>query len=77
MSRLPRITAKDLTRAVEKLGFVYARQKGSHAVFKHQDGRRTTISIHPGKIIGPGLLRKIIDKDLEISKEGFVKVLRK
>jgi predicted RNA binding protein YcfA (HicA-like mRNA interferase family) len=31
--------AKELMRAAEKIGFVRARQKGSHARWQHPDGR--------------------------------------
>lgn len=76
MTRLPRITSRELVKVVQKFGFVLSRQKGSHAVFKHSDGRRTTIPIHSKQIIGPGLLNKIIEKDLGINVEEFVKKLK-
>jgi predicted RNA binding protein YcfA (HicA-like mRNA interferase family) len=34
---------KDLERVAKKLGFQKTRQKGSHARWKHPDGRATTI----------------------------------
>jgi predicted RNA binding protein YcfA (HicA-like mRNA interferase family) len=42
-------------------------------VYTHKDGRRTTIPHHSGEEIGPGLLNKIIKKDLGISREEFLK----
>lgn len=33
MSKLPVVPARDVIRIAEKLGFVFGRQKGSHAVF--------------------------------------------
>lgn len=42
-------------------------------VYKHQDGRKTTIPYHAGEEIGPGLLNKIIKKDLKITREEFIK----
>ena len=44
---------------------------GKHMVFEHPDGRTTVIPNHPGEEIGPGLLNKIILKDLQISREEF------
>ena len=38
--------AKEIERVARKLGFEKARQKGSHARWKHPDGRATTIPIH-------------------------------
>jgi predicted RNA binding protein YcfA (HicA-like mRNA interferase family) len=43
------------------MGFRLLRKsKGSHWQYEHPDGRRTTIPVHKGQDIGPGLLRKIM-----------------
>jgi len=42
-------------------------------IYKHPDGRRTTIPHHSGEEIGPGLLNKIIKKDLMITRKEFFK----
>jgi len=76
MSKLPQVKARDLVKVVTKLGFKFRDQSGSHAVYAHSDGRRTTIPIHPADIIGIGLLTKIIKKDLEITKNDFIKLLK-
>jgi predicted RNA binding protein YcfA (HicA-like mRNA interferase family) len=52
MPKLPVLKAKELTRVLIKLGFYKYHQVGSHAQFKHPDGRRVTVPIHPGKIWG-------------------------
>lgn len=44
-------------------------------VYKHQDGRRATIPYHSSEDIGPGLLTKIIKKDLQITREEFIALL--
>ena len=44
-------------------------------VYKHPDGRKTVIPHHAGEEIGPGLLSKIIKKDLGITREEFLKKL--
>lgn len=36
MPRLPRVTAIETIRALERLGFVQSRQKGSHIILKKQ-----------------------------------------
>jgi predicted RNA binding protein YcfA (HicA-like mRNA interferase family) len=51
--------AKDLQKAAGKLGFRVVRQKGSHARWKHPDGRATTIPIHGNSEIGGWLLYAI------------------
>ena len=60
MSRLPRLTGKEITRTLTKAGFEVARIKGSHHFLLHPDGRATVVPVHPGEIIGPGLLTKIL-----------------
>ncbi len=72
MAKLPRLTGKELALIVEKFGFIYSHTTGSHMVYKHTDGRRTTIPHHAGEEIGPGLLNKIIKRDLGISREEFL-----
>ncbi len=67
--------AKELERVAEKLGFVKARQKGSHARWKHSDGRATTIPIHGNAEIGGGLFKSIL-KQLGISENEFRKLKR-
>jgi len=76
MSKLPQVKAKDLVKVVGKLGFAFRDQSGSHAVYVHHDGRKTTISIHPTQTLGVGLLTKIIKKDLQISKKEFIRLLK-
>ncbi|MCK5061575.1 type II toxin-antitoxin system HicA family toxin [Candidatus Parcubacteria bacterium] len=75
MPKLPVIRARELIRALKKLGFFEYHQVGSHAQFKHEDGRRITIPVHQGKDINRGTLRGIIS-DLNISVDEFIKVLK-
>jgi len=58
---------------VERFGFSFDHQTGSHLIYKHSDGRIIVIPHHAGEEIGPGLLNKIIKKDLKISREEFMK----
>jgi len=60
------VKPRELIKALERMGFVLLRKsKGSHVQFQHADGRRTTVPVHRGTDIGPGLLRKIL-RDIEI-----------
>lgn len=47
MSKLPELKPVKLTRALERLGFEKVRQSGGHAIYKHGDGRWTTVPIQP------------------------------
>ena len=65
-SKLPILKPRELIRSLERMGFRLLRKsKGSHQQFQHPDGRRTTVPVHKGVDIGPGLLRKIL-RDIEI-----------
>ena len=75
MPKLPVLKAKELIRVLTQLGFCKHHQVGSHAQFKHSDGRRITVPIHSGKDIGRKTLKGILD-DIDLSVEEFIKILR-
>ena len=52
--------AREVVRFLESLGFVQARQKGSHRFFRHPDGRTATVPDHKGEDLGRGILAKIL-----------------
>ena len=70
MSRLVLITAAELERLIFSLGFVKIRQKGSHAFYRHSDGRTTTIPFHSGKDLPRPLLRNIL-REINISVDEY------
>ena len=72
--KLPLLTAKELIKIINKLGYQVIRQKGSHVYLKHQDGRCIVVPLHAGKEIGRGLLKRILN-ETEISREEFLKNL--
>lgn len=67
--RLPRVTAAEVIRALERGGFLLARQSGSHRIYKNPEGKRVTVAYHAGKIFHPKVLRSILqDADWAIEK---------
>ena len=65
MPRRKRLTGKELIRALKNAGFEVVRVQGSHHRLRHADGRVTTVPVHAGETIGPGLLSQILrDCDL-------------
>ena len=70
MPRRPRLTGKQLIGVLAHHGFVTIRVRGSHHVMKHLDGRQTVVPVHAGEVIGPGLLRKIMNQ-AELSDEDL------
>lgn len=75
MAKIPLIKAREVVKVLEKLGFEFKRQRGSHMFFEHPDGRTTIIPNHPTDVVDRHLLNKIIKKDLGISREEFLKYL--
>jgi len=56
--KLPTATAKDLVRLAERLGFVFRRQRGSHAIYVRQsDQARVVIPMHRGELKRAALSR--------------------
>ncbi len=45
------MTPRELRRLLEQNGFVFTRQSGSHAIYKHpQSKRRVVVPVHSGDI---------------------------
>jgi predicted RNA binding protein YcfA (HicA-like mRNA interferase family) len=74
MTRLPPLKAREVIKGIQALGFERIRQKGSHAIFHHEDCRRAPIPIHPVKTISPYLLSDIL-KHLEIEDDEFLRAI--
>jgi predicted RNA binding protein YcfA (HicA-like mRNA interferase family) len=74
MIRLPELKVREVVRGLQILGFEKVRQRGSHAIFHHNDCKRAPLPVHPSKNISPYLLSDIL-KQLEISEEDFLKAI--
>jgi predicted RNA binding protein YcfA (HicA-like mRNA interferase family) len=71
MSRLPVVSGEKAVKCFEKLGYVVVRQKGSHIRMWHKSDRsKKPLTIPKNKVLGKGLLRKLL-RDAEISIEEF------
>lgn len=73
--KLPRITAADAIRTLEKAGFSFSRQSGSHKIYKNKEGKRTTVPYHSGKILHPKTLKSIL-RDADLTIEEFSNLLK-
>ena len=71
MPRPPVLKPREVCRILDSLGFVLARQRGSHMQYRHPDGRCTTVPNHPGRDVSPVILRQII-KDIRSTLEDFL-----
>lgn len=70
MTRLPRVSSKDVIGALKKLGFRIIRTRGSHYIMEHADHRLTVVPYHGNETIGPGVLSHILVQ-AEISADEF------
>ena len=73
--KLPRITAAETIRVLEKAGFFFSRQSGRHKIYKNKEGKRTTVPYHSGKILHPKTLKSIL-RDANLTIEEFNNLLK-
>lgn len=71
MPKVPSIRAREVVRIATSVGFMFDRQRGSHAVYyRASDHRRIVIPMHGTKDLKPGTLRGII-ADMGLTIEEF------
>lgn len=75
MTKLPRVSGRDVIKALSKIGFVFARQKGSHVVMIKQTSEGKIALVVPlHKEIDKGTLLEII-KQAKLTREVFLDLL--
>jgi predicted RNA binding protein YcfA (HicA-like mRNA interferase family) len=71
---LPVISAQEAVSALERAGFVYVSQRGSHRKYRHpQTGRRCVVPMH--RTLATGTLASVL-RQAGLSTEEFVAHLR-
>lgn len=73
MSRLPRISGRECVKALEKVGFYFLRQKGSH-ISLYRDKPFAQVVVPDHQEIAKGTLRAII-RDAGLSVDEFIELL--
>ncbi len=76
MSKLILINAKKMEKILFTIGFNKDRQKGSHVLYKHKNGRTTTVPFHSSKDLARPLIRKIIN-DIGITIDDYNELVKK
>ena len=74
MPKAPRVTAREVIRVIERIGFIQVRASGSHLIFRNEAGRRTTVPFHATEILHPKTLASIL-RDVGLTIEEFQKKL--
>ena len=59
MPDLPVVSGRDARRALERLGWVFRRQRGSHMILT-RPGSIVSLSIPDHRELAPGTLRKLL-----------------
>ncbi len=72
MTKLPIVSAKEVLRALSKIGYYVHDQKGSHIHLRHSTKLPLTIPNHPQ--IARGTLRAII-REAELTVDEFLALL--
>jgi predicted RNA binding protein YcfA (HicA-like mRNA interferase family) len=76
MPNLPHLSGKEIVRALERLGFAQARQRGSHVVMKKSTPEGSVGCVVPmHDEVAVGTLRSIL-KQAKVSADEFVKVVK-
>ena len=75
MAKLPRLSGKEVLKALKKAGFEEARQRGSHVIMTKQSSQGKLPLVAPmHKEIDKGTLLEII-RQSKMSKDEFLELL--
>ena len=76
MPKLPVVSGEEAVRALQRGGFVFEHQSGSHVSLRHPGtGRTVSVPVHGGRDLPTGTLRGII-RDAGLTVEEFTRLLR-
>lgn len=73
MSKLPVISGAECIKALEQIGFVVTRQRGSHIILVCEEPR-TTVSVPNHNELDRGTLRAII-RQVNVTVDEFMELL--
>ena len=74
MAKLPRINARQMCSVLEKMGFLVARQSGSHIIYIDSAGKRATVPFHGSRILHPKIIQSIL-KDAGLTVDRLIELL--
>ena len=60
MSKLPRVSGREVVRAFARIGYEVDRQRGSHVVLRHRDPPHRRLVVPDHREVAKGTLRKLI-----------------
>ena len=60
MTALPVVSGREAVKALEKIGYVFDRQRGSHMILRQQNPPHRRLTVPDHKEVAKGTLRAII-----------------
>ena len=75
MPETPKVTPREMVRALERAGFVPDRQKGSHLTLLHADSRRRTVVSMHSRTMKVGTIHAIL-RQAGLTVEAFIELLK-
>jgi predicted RNA binding protein YcfA (HicA-like mRNA interferase family) len=63
-----------LIQVLERLGFHFERQKGSHAIYKNVHGQRVVLPVSAEQYLNPEVFKGLI-QNIGIDQETFLRLL--
>ena len=74
MSALPVVSGRDVAKALEKIGYVFDGQRGSHMILRQQNPPHRRLTVPDHKDVAKGTLRATI-RQAELSMREFTELL--
>ncbi len=74
MTTLPRISGREVVKALKQLGYKKDRQKGSHIVLRQKIAPHRRVTVPDHKEVAKGTLRAII-RETGLTVEEFIDLL--
>lgn len=75
MSELPRISGREVVKALHRIGYEIDRQKGSHIILRQTEYPHRRIVVPDHKEVAKGTLRAII-REAGLTVEEFKELLK-
>jgi len=60
VSKLPRVSGREVVRAFVRIGYEVDRQRGSHGVLRHRDPPHRRLVVPDHREVAKGTLRKLV-----------------
>ena len=74
LSKLPRLTGKDLLSLFEKKGWKLVRVNGSHHIFRSPDGQTAVVPLHGNDPVHVGIVQQLLKKKLKLTDEEIAEL---